>query len=216
MQWKIHQMDPGFGDPMMTNRPEPLAARDKHDPAASGPLADEPVVVGRIGRPHGVRGDVTIDVRTDVPDRRFAPGTQLCGVSPTTTSLVVAGSRWHAGRLLVRFEGVGDRTAAETLRGLILTITPGQVGAAADDGDEDTDDLWWDRDLVGLRVVTVDGVDVGTVVDVVHTPAGELLAVDRVGGHEVLVPFVREIVPMVEVPDGRIVVDPPPGLFDLE
>ncbi len=209
-------MDHESSGPLVTRGPGVPAGLNEHGRAAFGRPADEPVVVGRIGRPHGVRGDVTIDVRTDVPDRRFAPGTQLRGAPPMTTSLVVAGSHWHSGRLLVRFEGIGDRTAAETLRGLVLTIAPGQVGTAADDGDEDVDDLWWDRDLVGLRVVTVDGVDVGAVVDVVHTAAGELLAVDCVGGHEVLVPFVREIVPMVEVPDGRIVVDPPPGLFDLE
>ncbi len=192
------------------------------------PAADEPVVVGRIGRPHGIRGDVTIDVRTDVPERRFAPGTHLRGElstavptaahpgTPTAVPLVVAESRWHAGRLLVRFEGVAGRNAAEALRGRVLTIPAGQVGQAADDGDEDADGLWWDRDLVGLRVVTVDDVDMGTVVDVVHTPAGELLVVEHAGGGEVLVPFVREIVPTVEVPAGRIVVDPPPGLFDLE
>ncbi|WP_083730909.1 MULTISPECIES: ribosome maturation factor RimM [Protofrankia] len=198
-----------------TSRPRSAAARDGGGPAAD-PAADEPVVVGRIGRPHGIRGEVTIDVRTDVPERRFAPGTHLCGEPPTATPLVVAGARWHAGRLLARFEGVGDRDAAEALRGRVLTIAAGQAGQAADDGDEDAGNLWWDRDLVGLRVVTVDDVDVGTVVDVVHTPAGELLAVEHVGGREVLVPFVREIVPTVEVPVGRIVVDPPPGLFDLE
>ncbi|WP_242606026.1 ribosome maturation factor RimM [Frankia sp. Cppng1_Ct_nod] len=194
-----------------------------------GPLTDEPVVIGRIGRPHGVRGDVTIDVRTDVPDRRFATGTKINCDPPTATPLVVAGSRWHSGRLLVRFEGVGDRTAAEALRGRVLTISPGDVGPAGEDGDEeDSGDLWWDRDLVGLRVLTRDGVDVGVVVDVVHTPAGELLAIgltdDRETGEtretgevrEVLVPFVREIVPTVNLSDRRIVVDPPPGLFDLE
>ncbi len=177
--------------------------------------ADEPVVVGRIGRPHGVRGEVTIDVRTDLPDRRFAPGSSFPGHTPAAAPLVVAGARWHAGRLLLRFRGVGDRSAAEALRGQILTIAPSAVGAAAD-GDDDPDDFWWDRDLVGLRVSTVAGMDVGVVVDVVHTPAGELLAVDRADGREVLIPFVREIVPRVDVLDGRLVVDLPPGLFDLE
>ncbi|WP_322761321.1 ribosome maturation factor RimM [Frankia sp. Cr2] len=182
----------------------------------SGSPTDEQVVVGRIGRPHGVRGDVTIDVRTDVPDRRFAPGSRFHGDTPVAGLLVIAGSHWHGGRLLVRFEGVDDRTAAEALRGRILTIAPDAVGAAADDDDDAADDLWWDRDLVGLQVLTVDGAAVGTVVDVVHTPAGELLAVGRADGREVLIPFVREIVPSVEVSDGRLVVDPPPGLLDLE
>jgi 16S rRNA processing protein RimM len=176
---------------------------------------DEAIVVGRIGKAHGIRGDVTIDVRTDLPERRFAVGSRFdrSGGGP---DLLIAESRWHSGRLLIRFEGVTDRTAAEGLRGVVLTIDPDQAGDPADP-DEPADDgeFWWDRDLVGLRAVTPDGSPLGEVADVVHTAAGELLAIRRPDGGEHLVPFVQDIVPTVDPAGGRVVVDAPPGLFDL-
>jgi 16S rRNA processing protein RimM len=177
----------------------------------------EAIVVGRIGKAHGVRGDVTVDVRSDVPERRFAPGQRL-ERAEGGPGLVVAGFRWHSGRLLVRFEGVADRAAAETLRGVVLTIDADRAGAAGDDEPDEDDDgeFWWDRDLVGLRAVTPSGTELGEVTDVVHTPAGELLAIARPGGGEHLVPFVRDIVPTVDPPAGRLVVDAPPGLLDLD
>ncbi len=176
----------------------------------------EAIVVGRIGKAHGVRGDVTIDVRTDLPDRRFAPGERLdrSGDGP---ALVIESSRWHSGRLLLRFEGVADRNAAESLRGVVLTIDADRAGDAVDPDDPDDDgEFWWDRDLVGLRAVTPDGQPLGEVTDVMHTAAGELLAIGRPGGGEYLVPFVRDIVPTVDPPGGRVVVDAPPGLLDLD
>lgn len=173
----------------------------------------DPVVVGRIGKPHGVKGEVTVDVRTDVPERRFAPGARFELDAPRA-SLVVAESRWHSGRLLVRFEGVVDRTGAEALRGTVLTIDASVTGPA---GDDDSDDeTWWDRDLVGLLAATTEGLTLGTVADVVHSPAGDILAITRADGGEHLVPFVREIVPEVDVAGGRLVVDPPPGLLELD
>ncbi|MBX6388403.1 MAG: ribosome maturation factor RimM [Frankia sp.] len=177
----------------------------------------EPIVVGRIGKAHGIRGDVTVEVRTDVPELRFAPGSRLdrSGGGP---SLVVAGSRWHSGRMLVRFDGVADRTAAEALRGVVLTIDSDRAGdpSAGVETDDADGDYWWDRDLVGLRALTTDGRLVGEVTDVVHTPAGELLAIGRPGGGEHLVPFVRDIVPTVDPAGGRLVIDPPSGLLDLD
>ena len=79
------------------------------------------VVVGRIGRPHGVRGDVNVESRTDEPDRRFAAGTVLATDHSTCTRLTVETSRWHSGRLLLHFEGIDDRTAVEALRGVLLS-----------------------------------------------------------------------------------------------
>jgi 16S rRNA processing protein RimM len=176
----------------------------------------EAIVVGRVGKAHGVRGDVTVDVRTDVPERRFAPGERL-DREAGGPGLVVADARWHSGRLLVRFEGVADRDAAETLRGTVLTIDAERAGDAADPDDGDGDgEVWWDRDLVGLRALTPDGRELGAVADVVHTPAGELLAITKPGGGEHLVPFVRDIVPTVDPPGGRLVVNAPPGLLDLD
>lgn len=177
----------------------------------------EPIVVGRIGKAHGIRGDVTVEVRTDVPELRFAPGSKL-DRSDGGPSLVVAGSRWHSGRMLVRFDGVADRTAAEALRGVVLTIDSDRAGdpSAGVETDDADGDYWWDRDLVGLRALTTDGRLVGEVTDVVHTPAGELLAIGRPGGGEHLVPFVRDIVPTVDPAGGRLVIDPPSGLLDLD
>lgn len=172
----------------------------------------EPVVVGRLGRPHGLRGEFLVDVRTDVPERRFAAGSVLGCTADGVPSLTVAASRRHSGRWLVRFAEVGDRTAADGVRGALLTIDPSEVGPAADDED---DEAWWDSEIVGLRVETVGGDAIGVVDEVVHTPGGDLLAVRTAPGDEVLVPFVAEIVPTVDVPGGRLVVDPPEGLFDL-
>jgi len=179
----------------------------------------EPIVVGRVGKPHGVRGDVTVEVRTDVPDRRFAAGEKLdrSGGGP---GLVVEDARWHSGRLLVRFSGVADRNGAESLRGVVLTIDAERAGDAGDPDEADEGgeggEFWWDRDLVGLRAVTPDGSPLGAVTDVVHTAAGELLAIGRPGGGEHLVPFVRDIVPTVDRAGGLLVVDAPPGLLDLD
>jgi 16S rRNA processing protein RimM len=175
----------------------------------------EAIVVGRVGRAHGVRGDVTVDVRTDVPERRFARGA-LLERAAGGPGLVVADSRWHSGRLLVRFEGVADRNAAESLRGTVLTIDAARAGAADEDEPGEDGEFWWDRDLVGLRAFTPEGRELGEVLDVVHTPAGELLAIGRPDDGEHLVPFVREIVPTVDLPGRRLVVDAPPGLLDLE
>jgi 16S rRNA processing protein RimM len=185
----------------------------------------EAVVVGRVGRPHGVRGDVTVEVHTDSPERRFAPGARFgfdagsAGLGPARPGpLVVAASRWHSGRLLLRFAGVDDRDAAEALRGLVLTIDADDAGdAAGPDADAGTPDAdtWWDRDLVGLRARTPQGMEIGTVAGIVHAPAGDLLAIESPDGFEHLVPFVREIVPTVEVSAGIVIVDPPPGLLDL-
>ena len=165
------------------------------------------LVVGRIGHAHGVKGEVSVEVRTDDPDLRFAEGSVLATDPPERGPLTVAGTRAHHGRLLVRFDGVADRNAAEALRGTFLVIDSADAGEAGE-GE------WWDHDLVGLRAVTPDGTELGAVTDVVHVPGSSLLALD-VEGREVLVPFVEAIVPEVDVAGGRLVVDPPDGLLDL-
>jgi 16S rRNA processing protein RimM len=169
------------------------------------------VTVGRIGRPHGVRGDVVVGVRTDEPELRFARGSRLdtdpVGVGPLT----VAGFRWHSGELLVRFAEIGDRTAAAELGGTWLLVDSAAL-AALDDPDE-----FRDGDLVGLRVQTVDGTAVGTVTDVLHH-GQDILVVDPVGagGEQILIPFVKAIVPEVDVAGGVLVIDPPEGLLNLQ
>ena len=169
------------------------------------------VVVGRIGKPHGIRGEVTLDVRTDEPDRRFAPGTTLRAEAPAgadrrPASLTVAGARWHQSTLLVTFEELADRNAAEAVRGTVLHATLGP-----DDMPEDPDE-YYDHQLVGLDVVDLDGTHLGQVKALVHGSAQDLLTVRTPDGRDTLVPFVSALVPEVDLDAGRIVVADRPGL----
>jgi 16S rRNA processing protein RimM len=239
-------------------------ARGQDTPAAAGPTAAAPgpgaaapagrppedvelLVVGRIGKPQGLRGEVTVEVRTDDPDARFAPGTALLTDPPDRGPVVVASSRWQGGRMVLALEGVADRTAAEALRGTLL-----QVDAATVPPPDDEDEFH-DHVLRGMVAVLSDGAPLGDVVDVLHLPHGDVLVVRRGGAAgagpddapggaapggaapggaapggaapggaapgggaaEVLVPFVRALVPEVDVAARRLVVDPPEGLLDL-
>ncbi|MEU3016329.1 MULTISPECIES: ribosome maturation factor RimM [unclassified Nocardiopsis] len=168
------------------------------------------LVVGRIGRAHGIRGDVAVDVRTDDPEARFRVGSVLQTDPTATGPLKVAATRRHSGRLLVRFEGTADRDAAETLRGTLLMVDSEDI-APLDDPDE-----FHDHELIGLTAVTTEGVTVGEVGDVLHHAQDVLVITAETGGHEILVPFVAPLVPEVDVAGGRIVLDPPPGLLDLQ
>jgi len=169
------------------------------------------LVVGRIGRPHGLKGEVTVDPRTDEPERRFADGATLRTQrkrpgGEEQGTLTVRGTRWHSGRLLATFEEIADRTAAEEARGTLLVV-PVDPDETPDDPEE-----FYDHQLIGLSVVTTDGEPVGELAEVVHGAAQDLLVV-RAGEREVLVPFVAALVPEVDLPGRRIVVDDEPGLF---
>lgn len=164
------------------------------------------VVVGRLSRAHGIRGEIAVTVRTDEPERRFAPGSSLvCG----DRTLTVRSSRHHSGRLLVAFEEVPDRTAAEHLTGTLLEaeIDPSEV---PDDPEE-----FYDHQLVDLAVQTADGSVVGTVTAVLHLPEQDSLVVD-VDGREVIVPFVEALVPDVDLTAGHVRLSDVPGLLDPE
>jgi 16S rRNA processing protein RimM len=167
------------------------------------------VVVGRIAKAHGIHGELAVDVRTDSPDERFAVGSAVVTKlrDGSKRELTIAAAREHSGRLLVRFEQVLTRDVAETLRGALLLV---DTDALPPTGDPDE---FYDHELAGLRAELADGTVVGKVVEVLHSPAGELLQLD-VDGREVLVPFVRAIVPEVDVAGGRVVLDPPEGLLD--
>ncbi|MDL5155974.1 ribosome maturation factor RimM [Actinomycetospora termitidis] len=171
-----------------------------------GPDPSDLRVVGRVVKVHGLRGELVVEPSTDEVEARFAAGSVLR--LPDGGSLTIRAARWHSGRLLVAAEEVGDRDAAEALRRATLSAPPSE--AAPDDPDE-----FHDHQLEGLRVELADGTVVGTVTAVDHGAGGDLLVVDRPGS-ELLVPFVRAIVPTVDVAGGRVVLDPPEGLLDPE
>lgn len=168
------------------------------------------VVVGRIGRPHGVRGAVSIEVRTDEPDRRFFEGARL--LSDSGRELTVASVTWHSGRLLLTFEGYPDRTAVEQLRGQVLS-----VDRPEDERPEDPDEFY-DSSLVDCRVFDGAGALIGVVHEVAHLPAQDMLVVRAAGDEdrEILIPFVEEFVPRVDIANKTIIVAPPEGLLDEE
>ena len=165
------------------------------------------VVVGRVGRPHGIRGEVTVEVRTDEPQRRLGPGMTVHTEPSAAGPLTITEGRVHSGRLLLRFEGYADRGAAERLRGVLL-VAEVDLAERPEDPEE-----FFDHQLVGLTVRTVAGELVGTVQEMVHLPGQDLLAVQLPDGTEALVPFVAELVPDVDVEAGMVVVDLPPGLL---
>jgi 16S rRNA processing protein RimM len=169
------------------------------------------VVVGRIGKPHGLRGQVTVDLRTDEPERRFAPGTTLRveaprGSASRLSALTVAAARWHSGTLLASFEEIPDRAAAEAARGILLHLE-----IPADESPEDPDE-YYDHQLVGLSAHDLDGSPLGTVTGLVHGGAQDLLTVTTPDGREALVPFVKALVPEVDLAAARLVIADRPGL----
>lgn len=185
--------------------------------------------IGQILRPHGIRGELVVDVRTDSPDERFAVGSVLVtdptavrrpgGLNrppdaPTATPLIpqtltVTAVRPHQGRLLLRFAGVEDRDTADDLRGVLLSVDSAEVAPAQDP--EEFNDF----ELVGLVAVDVDGQRLGEVIRVDHAPASDLLVLRLPDERTALVPFVKAIVPEVDLVAGRVVLSPPGGLLDL-
>ncbi len=165
-------------------------------------------MVGRIGRPHGIRGEVTVEVRTDDPDLRFAPGAVLRTEPADRGPITIAGRRWHREVLLLTVDGVGSREAAEELRDTELLVDVADLPPLEDP------ESFYDHQLVGLAARLPDGTALGEVTAVRHEGA-DLLVVRRAEGGELLVPFVGAIVPTVDVAGGFVVVDPPEGLLDL-
>ncbi|MGY1604770.1 ribosome maturation factor RimM [Geodermatophilus sp. SYSU D00815] len=166
------------------------------------------MVVGRIGRPHGVRGEVTLEVRTDDPDLRFTPGAVLRTDPASRGPLTVARARWHREVLLLTLEGVESREGAEELRDTLLLVDVAALPAL-----DDPDDFY-DHQLVGLTARLTDDSVLGEVAAVRHEGA-DLLVVRRPDGGEVLIPFAKAIVPTVDLAAGHVVVDPPEGLLEL-
>nr|WP_296767592.1 ribosome maturation factor RimM [Rhodococcus sp. (in: high G+C Gram-positive bacteria)] len=174
------------------------------------------LVIGRVAKSHGVKGEVVVEVRTDEPDDRFAVGAVLRGRKPRTQTdtlpYTVEAARDHSGRLLLRLTGVEDRTAADALRGTLFFVESDDLPPSEDP------DEFYDHELEGLSVRLVDGEVVGTVREVLHSAAGELLSIRPADGSraELLVPFVAAIVTSVSLADKVIEIDPPEGLLDPE
>lgn len=170
------------------------------------------VQVARIGKPHGIRGEVTVQVMTDEPENRFVPGAALVVEPASLGPLTIRSARWNKDILLLGFERIEDRNEAETLRGAKLFID------AEEAEDDDDDDAWYEHELVGLRarVAAGDGFEVvGTVTGLRLLPVQDLLVIENAAGEEILVPFVGEIVPEVNVDGGYVRLNPPGGLFQL-
>ncbi|MEW1692024.1 ribosome maturation factor RimM [Streptomyces sp. NPDC091265] len=166
------------------------------------------LVVARIGRAHGIKGEVTVEVRTDEPELRLGPGAVLATEPASTGPLTIETGRVHSGRLLLRFEGVRDRTAAEALRNtlLIADVDPAELP-------EDPEEFY-DHQLMDLDVVLADGTEIGRITEVTHLPSQDLFIVERPDGTEVMIPFVEEIVSEIDLEEQRAVITPPPGLID--
>jgi 16S rRNA processing protein RimM len=176
------------------------------------------LVIGQIVRPHGIRGEVVVEVTTDDPAARVAAGSELAATGqasvrasggPGPGALRIEAVRPHQGRLIIAFEGVVDRDGAEELRGIRLCVDSAEVGEP-DDPDE-----FHDFQLVGLSVQLPDGEPVGTITRINHGPGADMLIVERPDGRESLIPFVTAIVPTVDLAAGRVVITPPEGLLEL-
>jgi 16S rRNA processing protein RimM len=166
------------------------------------------LVVARIGRAHGIKGDVTVEVRTDEPELRLGPGAVLATEPASVGPLTIETGRVHSGRLLLRFEGVSDRSGAEALRNtlLIAEIDPEELP-------EDPEE-YYDHQLMDLDVVLADGTAVGRITEITHLPSQDLFIVERPDGSEVMIPFVEEIVTEIDLAEQKAVITPPPGLLD--
>ncbi|MGW0856002.1 ribosome maturation factor RimM [Streptomyces sp. NPDC002690] len=166
------------------------------------------LVVARIGRAHGIKGEVTVEVRTDEPELRLGPGAVLATDPAGVGPLTIETGRVHSGRLLLRFAGVSDRTGAEALRNtlLIADVDPDELP-------EDPEEFY-DHQLMDLDVVLADGTEIGRITEITHLPSQDLFIVERPDGSEVMIPFVEEIVTEIDLEEQRAVIDPPPGLID--
>lgn len=164
------------------------------------------LLIGKVVKSHGVRGEVAVEVLTDEPEIRYAVGEVLHGKQAgKERGLTIKAVRPHQQRLLISFEEVPDRTAADSLRGMQFFAAPLERG-------EDSEEFY-DHELIGLKVL-LDGLSVGSVTGVMDTPSRKILEVEY-DGREVLIPFVMDIVPEVDLEEGYLEITPPEGLLDL-
>ncbi|MEU6168391.1 ribosome maturation factor RimM [Streptomyces tanashiensis] len=166
------------------------------------------LVVARVGRAHGIKGEVTVEVRTDEPELRLGPGAVLLTDPASAGPLTIESGKVHSGKLLLRFEGVRDRNAAEALRNtlLIAEVDPEEL--------PEEEDEYYDHQLMDLDVVLADGTEIGRITEISHLPSQDLFIVERPDGTELMIPFVSSIVTEIDLEEQRAVIDPPPGLID--
>lgn len=157
------------------------------------------LVVGRIGRAHGVRGEATVEVRTDDPDSRFEIGSVMQTDPTDKGPLTIRDARFHSGTLLLSFEGITDRTAVEGLRNVLLLAEIDPEAANVSDDD------FHISQIVGCTVVDSLDKEWGVITDVLQLPAQDTLVINY-QGREVLVPFVRAFVPTVDIHNKKIIV----------
>jgi 16S rRNA processing protein RimM len=167
------------------------------------------VVVGRLGRPHGVHGEISVEVRTDDPENRFAIGAKIT-VKENNQELTVAATRWHLSRLLIKFEEIQDRTAVDKVRGKLLVVEFNPEEALASDNE------FYEFQLIDLEVFNTNNEKLGVVKEVLPGSAQALIVVKTIDNKEVMVPFVNQLVPEVDIKNKRVVMNPPVGLFDEE
>ena len=160
--------------------------------------------VATVGAANGLRGDVRVHVHTDEPEERLAVGARLETDPAAAGPLTVAMLRHHQNHWYVRFDGVEDRTRAEGLRGVVLLAEPREA---------DEDDAWYPHELAGLRAETSDGEPLGEIEGIEYLPAQDVLVLRELTGERALIPFVAAIVPVVDIPGGRVVIDAPGGLL---
>lgn len=169
--------------------------------------------VGRLLKAHGLKGALKLELYTDSPDTRFVPGARFELQVPETSpwfgkSVTVSELRWYNRVPVLFLEEVTDRTQAESIVRAILLVE------ANPEREQAEPDAWYDHQLVGLRA-EIDGTKVGEVIRVEHLPAQDLLIVKTEAG-EVMVPFVKQLVPAVDIAAGTVTLTPPRGLFDSE
>lgn len=169
-------------------------------------MTDRPryIAVGRITRAHGVKGEVAVLSLSQVKSR-FEPGSKLLAGEAEDRPLVVSSARRDRDRVLVLFEGITDRDAAEALRGTYLFV-PAAQAPALPEGE------FWTHQLIGCEVVTEGGRTLGRLREVIHTIANDVWSVQSDEGADVLVPALKDVVQSVDVGAGRIVVKEVPGL----
>ena len=175
--------------------------------------ADSRLLVARIGKPHGLHGEVTVQTHTDDPEVRYVPGvtyeTEAAAGTGVPRSLTLRSVRLHQQTWLLGFEEIPDRTGAESLRGTRLFIDA-EAAVAVDE-----DDAWYEDELVGLAAVDPQGATLGEVTGLRTGAVQDQLVLRLTTGSEALVPFVEAIVPEVDIAAGRVVIDAPPGLLEL-